>query len=660
MPIIRNIENTISRTPNQGLKSARVTDIILDINHPLAKELGGYDSIGTVFFSILKDTDPVGNNSEGIARPFFSFLKNYPLKNEIILLLPAKNQNFLDNGRTNVSAYYLPNVNIWNHPHHNALPKIYDLSNKSQTQDYQNTQNGLIRKVEDGNTGINLGNYFNERINIKPLLPYEGDIIVEGRFGNSIRFGSTNIDNSITDSNNWSNLGDNGDPITIIRNGQSKELDTKGWVPTIEDINNDDSSIYLTSNQQISNFNPASLNQKSYGANLQEVKTTIQQLTDPTLETIIEPNLENQSSPEEYEEVYQSPPSLDTPGCIDPSAINYNEQATVDDGSCQYLETNILVETKTDNLKINYLQQSAPIGISGPNEEILELNEGLNQAIGQYFLLNQLISSDKIKAKIHPEAVYEKYRAYYDSENGDETNDFFLKDTLGFYLEQVGFRKRIIVKTSDKKNILEGELYPAPTEDLIEEAEILIGGGYSAEELSPPEGHERYTPPFNPNITPEESINNYPGVDSEIDGETIVINLKSLMTNCVDKIIENYPKNKKDFRLKSGYRSKALTSKIGGTTTDNEHLKGQAIDFYYENNDITDVWEWCYNNLGDWHQLMLAYPEKGPDAWIHISYISENENKKFVTLLSNDKSIHDKYNGKIRENNNIFQDGITL
>ena len=104
MPIIRNIENTIFRTPDQGLKSARVNDIILDINHPLAKELGGYDSIGTVFFTILQDTDPVGNNSEGIARPFFSFLKNYPLKNEIILLLPAKNQNFLDNGRTNVSS----------------------------------------------------------------------------------------------------------------------------------------------------------------------------------------------------------------------------------------------------------------------------------------------------------------------------------------------------------------------------------------------------------------------------------------------------------------------------------------------------------------------------------------------------------------------------
>ena len=34
----------------QYLQSVRVVDIILDINHPRAKELGGYDSIGTIFY----------------------------------------------------------------------------------------------------------------------------------------------------------------------------------------------------------------------------------------------------------------------------------------------------------------------------------------------------------------------------------------------------------------------------------------------------------------------------------------------------------------------------------------------------------------------------------------------------------------------------------
>ena len=34
----------------QYLQSVRVVDIILDINHPRAKELGGYDAIGTIFY----------------------------------------------------------------------------------------------------------------------------------------------------------------------------------------------------------------------------------------------------------------------------------------------------------------------------------------------------------------------------------------------------------------------------------------------------------------------------------------------------------------------------------------------------------------------------------------------------------------------------------
>ena len=660
MPIIRNGENKIFRTSDQRLQSGRVNDVILDINHPLASKFGGYDAIGTVFYTLLQDTDPIGNNSGGIARPFFSFVKNYPLRNEIILILPAKNQNFLDNGKTNVSAYYLPNVNIWNHPHHNALPKIHELPNKSQNQDYQSTQNGLVRKVSSENSGVNLGNYFNERINVKALLPYEGDIIMEGRFGNSIRFGSTNINEDITNPNNWSDLGTNGDPITIIRNGQSQELDTKGWIPTIEDINNDDSSIYLTSNQRISIFNPASLNQKSYGANLEETQTSLQQLVNPPVENTIEPEFEeNQELPTEIEEVYQSPPSLDVPGCIDPNATNYNEQATVDDGSCEYTVSNILVETHTDNLKLRP-QSSAIIGNSGPTENIKEIENGINQIIGKFYKLVHLISSDKLKSKVHPNAIYEKYRAYYDIEKGDENDNFFVKDTLGFYIVDDGFDIYVEVKDSNMNFIYKSPgTFNNDVAGQIRIAESEIGGGYSAEDLSPPEGHELYTPPYNPN-DPEISINNYPGVDSEIEGETIVYNLKQLMEKCIDNLIENGPFNPSNFRIKSAYRSKAITDLIGGTSENNEHFKGQALDFFIEGEDITIVWEWCQGNLENWHQLMLAYPERGPDAWIHISYISESENKKFITLLSEDKEIHAKYNGTIRENNNLYQDGIKL
>ena len=45
-------------------------------------------------------------------------------------------------------------------------------------------------------------------------------------------------------------MGENGNPIMILKNGQHEE-DTKPWIPQVEDINTDASSIYLTSTQLI-------------------------------------------------------------------------------------------------------------------------------------------------------------------------------------------------------------------------------------------------------------------------------------------------------------------------------------------------------------------------------------------------------------------------
>ena len=269
-------------SPDTKLIAVRVTDIILDPNHPKFKDYGEYDSIGTVFYTNLNQSNP---NTDSSARPIFSFIKNYPLINEIILITSSRDKD------NTITSYYFPILNIWNHPHHNALPTLQDIS----LNDYNQS---IVRQLEDGSTGINLGNYFKEKLNIKPLLPYEGDTIIEGRFGNSIRFGSTNISNKIGTPNGWSNIGELGDPITIIKNGQSQDLGEKGWVHAIEEISNDDSSIYMTSNQQLTNLKVASLNQKSFGANLIKVQTLTEQLDDAFItppETPLQPNLNQES-----------------------------------------------------------------------------------------------------------------------------------------------------------------------------------------------------------------------------------------------------------------------------------------------------------------------------------------------------------------------------
>jgi hypothetical protein len=151
----------------------------------------------------------------------------------------------------NVSAgkqfYYFQTVNLWNNVHHNALPNT--LANSStNAQNYESTEAGVEVQSDESINDINLGLTFQERVGIRNLQPYEGDVLIEGRWGNTIRFGST-VNDSIP-LNPWSNSGVNGEPITIIKNGQTETQDDP-WVPQVENINTDKSSIYLTSNQTI-------------------------------------------------------------------------------------------------------------------------------------------------------------------------------------------------------------------------------------------------------------------------------------------------------------------------------------------------------------------------------------------------------------------------
>ncbi len=90
-----------------------------------------------------------------------------------------------------------------------------------------------------------------------------GDTLMEGRYGQSLRFGSTAKSQSAI-KNQWSSAGSNGDPITILRNGQPSRVDDRGWIPITENIRNDLSSIYLTSFQRLQDFKVASELYNSY------------------------------------------------------------------------------------------------------------------------------------------------------------------------------------------------------------------------------------------------------------------------------------------------------------------------------------------------------------------------------------------------------------
>tara|TARA_B100000282_G_scaffold32612_1_gene20745 strand:- start:604 stop:1524 length:921 start_codon:yes stop_codon:yes gene_type:complete len=160
-------------------------------------------------------------------------------------------------------------ISLWNHPHHNAYPNPASLNALLPTtnETYDNIEKGMVRNSQGEISTLNLNSpnnssqaTFIERSNIHPLLPFAGDIIHQGRWGNTIRLGSTSRNPVGQNLNPWSSKPSNGDPITLIKNGQPLNSSNQGWTHIVEDINNDLSSLYLTSTQLI----PLSLSSENY------------------------------------------------------------------------------------------------------------------------------------------------------------------------------------------------------------------------------------------------------------------------------------------------------------------------------------------------------------------------------------------------------------
>ena len=214
----------------------RVVDVILE---------GPNEEIGAIYYrSLLKDIDQTDKIQLPKAYPLNASFKQVPLPNEVVLLMSAPSEEIGSSNAT-TKHYYTTVVSMWNHPHHNAFP--------DQVQ----------------NPGeVNLGRGFTELSDINPLHPFPGDILLEGRQGQSIRFTGANHPSS-----SWVDSSNVNKPLLILSNGQ--RTTDNGYDFIVEDINQDDSSLYFTSdhivNLQIdkdllarNTFTVAPINQNTY------------------------------------------------------------------------------------------------------------------------------------------------------------------------------------------------------------------------------------------------------------------------------------------------------------------------------------------------------------------------------------------------------------
>jgi hypothetical protein len=225
--IVAATTKRVSSSSNNRPQVGKVYAVVTTENTPTKKQferVGGFSGIGTAFFldyDLSKNIE--GNNTDEFldtcktAIYFYTGVQNYPLIGELIHIIdaPAPTSQISNNAS---QKYYTGIVNLWNNS---------QLNSPSDTS---------------------LGKTFSENSDIRNLLTFEGDRIYQGRKGNGIRFGSTVKFHS--DINEWSNVGNDGDPITIMVNGYITTA-TGSSAPNVEEINKELSSIYLTSTQKL-------------------------------------------------------------------------------------------------------------------------------------------------------------------------------------------------------------------------------------------------------------------------------------------------------------------------------------------------------------------------------------------------------------------------
>lgn len=188
-----------------------------------------------------------GTNSDNLpwADPLLPHQSMFPLVGEYVLVFKMLG-----------TYYYVGPINTKRQITENAHPIVGLLNSQPLGNILKNQRKTALGVLTQATINPNkVGTEFKKIKNANPLKPFEGDIIYQGRYGQSIRFGSSRMVGS--------SLGEQF-PNIILRAGQgpdtAKTTDDKGERSlTNESINQDASSIYLVS-QQILGLVPATYN----------------------------------------------------------------------------------------------------------------------------------------------------------------------------------------------------------------------------------------------------------------------------------------------------------------------------------------------------------------------------------------------------------------
>lgn len=231
------------------LYEALVVDVVLDHQHPKYAKKDGYN-VGCIKIRIFSVHNGRKDELLDWANPIESSILEMPLIGELVIV-----QKILGN------YFYSRKIFLAHRVQENGMLQLNNVLN--------NRGNNLKSKIattkqEMTTENHRFGEYFKPDSRVRSLKHFEGDLVIQGRMGNSIRFGSSKMELSSPGMA----------PNIILRTGQGKDIEktdaTKDSIfgLILEDVNKDASSIWMTSDQNIP-FEPITINAGSFNRSIQ-------------------------------------------------------------------------------------------------------------------------------------------------------------------------------------------------------------------------------------------------------------------------------------------------------------------------------------------------------------------------------------------------------
>ena len=251
--IMKAIETRVKSEEFYEMEPVEVLDVWVDEEYsdfPLDKDKEkDYTLTGSILGRYLYSEQGIAKSKCSNFRPLNPNINMTPVRGEVVIGIELFGQRFYT---TVVNCFGSPNANIKK-----------NISQYRQKPD--DTTPGEYFEIA-GDKYPNLG--YSRRIR-----PNEGDLIIEGRFGNSIRLGSNQIEkgkyvespNVIISAGHLMN-GDSDDSQKHKPQKENAYNDGKREKALYEDIDKDGSSIHITTNEELK-FTPAveSLVEGAYG-----------------------------------------------------------------------------------------------------------------------------------------------------------------------------------------------------------------------------------------------------------------------------------------------------------------------------------------------------------------------------------------------------------